>query len=57
VCKTVQQAGLYKRGQRTLLESTNNVVLNTNHEQCCFEDLAVWSVNNANRWVAKNLQP
>jgi len=36
--KTAQQAGLYKRVQRTPSKVPNNVVLHANQEQCCFED-------------------
>jgi hypothetical protein len=48
------KAWLYKRGQRTPLESTNNVVLHTDQEQCCLEAVAVWFVNNASRRIAKD---
>jgi hypothetical protein len=42
MCNTDQEAaGLYKRVQRTPLESTNTVVRHADQEQCGFEDLAV----------------
>jgi hypothetical protein len=55
ICKTGHKIGLFKTGQRTPLERTNNVVLHTDQERCCVEDLAGWSVSSANRRIAKIL--